>query len=258
MKKNNFFDNIRKSVSSFVKNSTDNITNIARETVARIIPRRVSSEPKEEPRNLVESPRVAEKPRDEKRLSAEGIEIDFSTRETVRSIEQELSGTRKAKEIAKELGISVQKWVSIRGKIRKGDLYGDAILERLESTKNSLDNSFEKFVEVEYTYTNPDGTHETRRGEVVFFPDEDRLKEKVPYSRSIKTVYTFSDAKNYWGQIGGGAEYFGIVSIGKGNYQVVDLRNQNEYNNRGKMNGEIRAKKILKNLNRGRIENEDE
>ncbi len=252
MAKGNLFDRFRNTVSSFIKQSSENITNIAKDTVGRIIPRRVS-------RAVNEIPRIeTEAPQPQIKLSSEGLPLDVSTRGDIQRIESEISGTRKAKEIAKELGISTQKWVALRKRIRSGDLYGDALLEKLGGARTNLENSFEKFVSVEYTYTNPDGTHTTRSGEVVYFPNEDRLREKLPQARAIKTMYTFSDAKNYWGQIGGGAEYFGIVSIGNGNYQVVDLRDQKEYNNRGKIDGEIRAKKILKNLGHGRIENEDE
>lgn len=252
MKKNNFFGKIGKLVSYFVKQSSENITNIAREITGRVIPRRVSRVNNEPPRVTIDDPR---KPA---LLSAEGLEIDISTRGDVQKIENEISASRKPKEIANELGISTQKWVALRKKIRNGDLYGDALLEKLDGARTNLENNFEKFVAVEYIYTNPDGTHTTKSGEVVYYPKEERLKEKIPYIRAIKTVHTFSDAKNYWGQIGGGAEYFAIVNIGNGNYQVVDLRDQTEYNNRGKIDGEIKAKKILKKLRHGRIENEDE
>ncbi len=252
MAKNSIFDRIKNSVANVIQQTQKTVSDFTRKTIERITPRQTSATVAD----VIQPP--VEHPQKPAMLSAEGEALDLSTVASVQQAERELSGSRKAKDIANEFGVSVQKWVSIRNKIRKGDLYGESILERLATIKENLSNAFEQLVDVEYTYTNPDGTHETRTGSIVYFPNVDRLNEKVPYGRKIKLLHTFSDAKNYWGQIGGGAEYFGIVNIGNGEYQIVDLRNQTEYNNRGKMNGEIRAQKILKNIEKGKIKNEDE
>lgn len=95
---------------------------------------------------------------------------------------------------------------------------------------------------------------EGKEGGVYYYKYHEDLLKDAPESKVVKTVGDYKQARAWWGEIGGGSVYFVISRVkatGKGNegkykYQVVDIRTNDERNNRkGKLSGAAQAREQI-------------
>lgn len=66
------------------------------------------------------------------------------------------------------------------------------------------------------------------------YPDDKTLKEEVDYIRELKRFSSFSEARDWWSGVSGGADYFVIGRVasqrqpGKYIYKIYDIRTPEE------------------------------
>lgn len=166
------------------------------------------------------------------------ISQDRRTIPSVQRLAKELQKTGRPSEVARELGISHQRWTAIRKKIEKGEAYGPELRESLKQAITGIAPDHE----IKYS---PNGS------QYDFFKDAATLgKLKITWAKVV-TPGGFKDleeAEEWWEKIGGGAAYFVISSRtqdGKKRYFVYDIRTASELKSKGKLKNMIRARKII-------------
>jgi hypothetical protein len=192
-----------------------------------------------------------------KSSAAKNISFDKRTVRSTQSAEKLLSGKYKASQIAQDLGIKTQKWVSIRKQIREGKIFSpeirDYLRQEIQVKKEEIKQEKQKYREEKpYLYKvkieNEDGTTVTRRAWV--YPSMDNLKENVPWAQEIKLLPDLKQAAEWWATISAGADYFVLAAAGDGGFWVVDIRTPEEKTaEKGKLNGATRAREILEKYN---------
>jgi len=167
------------------------------------------------------------------------ISHDRRTIRSVKRLTKELTINARPKEIAQELGISTQKWLSIKKKIEAGQAYGP---ELRESLKQAVAGAV------------PD--HEIREApggmSFDYFPNDSKLTRLIHWSHKVtqRGYDTIDQAAEWWERIGGGADYFVISSTvskktGRKTYNVYDIRTPSEIKSKGHLKNIIRAREII-------------
>jgi len=165
---------------------------------------------------------------------------DKRTIRSTQRIVKEISQQSRPKQIARELGISTQKWVSIRKKIQEGKAYSPELRESLKQAAVGLAPAHE-------VKESPGGMFYD------YFQDIGELdKIKIRWAKSItpRGFDTLDQAAEWWERIGGGADYFVIAAsvskrTGRKLYKVYEIRTAGEIKNKGKLKNMIRAREII-------------
>jgi hypothetical protein len=166
------------------------------------------------------------------------ISQDRRTIPSVQRLAKEIQKTGRPSEVARELGISHQKWTAIRKKIEKGEAYGPELRESLKQAITGIAPDHE----IKYS---PNGS------QYDFFKDDSVLAAlKITWRKDVTPggYKTEKEAAEWWEKIGGGAAYFVISSItqgGKRKFHVYDIRTASELKNKGKASGITRARRIM-------------
>jgi hypothetical protein len=140
---------------------------------------------------------------------------DKRTVKSTQRAARELAAGRSPKEVADQLGISVQKWTSLKKQIDRGDIYGPEIKSRLAAAKT------------EYLTT----PQQMENG-VFYFPDLNKLK-KTTHVDMIKGFPELSDALEWWESIVASDTYIAIAEK-NGMYYVVGLGKRSQRPQKGR------------------------
>jgi len=154
---------------------------------------------------------------------------DKRTVKSTQRAARELAQGRSPKAIADQLGISVQKWTSLKKQIDRGDIYGPEIKTHLESAKK------------EYLTT----PQQMENG-VYYFPDLNKLK-KTTHVDMIKGFPELDDALEWWESIVASDTYIAIAEK-NGMYYVVGLGKRSQRPQKGRTHetgGKNRVKQLL-------------
>jgi hypothetical protein len=172
---------------------------------------------------------------------AKEISRDRRTIRSVKRITREITTSARPSQIARELGISYQKWTPIRLKIEAGEVYGPELRESLKQVKTGVLPEHE-------VRESPNGS------KYDYFQNENTLEKiKIRWWKKVtpRGFDTLDQAAEWWERIGGGADYFAIASsaskrTGRKIYNVYDIRTAGEIKNKGKLRNMIRAREIIR------------
>lgn len=154
---------------------------------------------------------------------------DKRTVKSTQRAARELATGRRPKEIADQLGISVQKWNSLKKQIEQGEIYGPEI-------KNQLENARQEYLT----------TPQQQENGVYFFPDLNKLK-KTTHVDMIKGFPELEDALEWWESIVASDTYIAIAEK-NGMYYVVGLGKRSQRPQKGRTHetgGGNRVKQLL-------------
>lgn len=144
--------------------------------------------------------------------------------------------------VARELGISTQKYTALKRIVEKGKIASPALSEVLENVGRDLRTNITVARTGDYIADN--GRHykiNYRQASTDF------IKSKMKFATSIKPggFADLQSALNWLGGVTGGAEYFWLARDNNGRYFVYDVRTASEKNNKGGAGGSLKANAIF-------------
>lgn len=170
-------------------------------------------------------------------------------------LERELSAEARPSTIAAELGISTQKWVSLRRGIRAGRVANPNVADLIGRTAEEGIGR-PQLAKIEYIADVPHKGRRKAEGQV-WETGEAWVKENAPWMRDLKPG-GFADKKsamNWWGNAGAGSQYFALVHKkykgGRTRYHIYDMRTAKELASKGTGKENARALRAVKLLKGG-------
>lgn len=171
--------------------------------------------------------------------------LDRRSLKSSRALVADLGTLGRPSEIARGLGVSTQKYVAIRRGIEAGKI-GSPVLNDL------LREGRAKIVELsdrprsergEYRPEKPVGKRREFKVDYIQ-AGEEFVRSKMRFATKIKTFASLQSARNWYGGVTGGKEYFWIVKNKRGGYSIYDVRTAAERSRKG-ITGKSRAQRVL-------------
>ncbi len=157
----------------------------------------------------------------------------------------------KPSEVAREMGISTQKYTTLRRQVEEGKVSSSSLNDTLEQVSETLKETSEKTKEIAgYPHEEEDEyiTEAPVRGKRKFKIDyaiasEDFVNKKMKWAAPIKRGMSRQSALNWFGNVTGGKEYFWIVKDDNGRYSIYDVRTAAERgaSKKGTVSGNTKA-----------------
>lgn len=163
-----------------------------------------------------------------------------------RALVGELAGLGRPSEIAAGLGVSTQKYVALRRGIESGRIASPVLTDLLRETKTRVLEASDRPKAESGTYRPERPVGRKKDFKVDYIQaGEEFVRGKMRFATKIKQFASLQSARNWYGAVTGGKEYFWIVKNKRGGYSIYDVRSAAERSRRGRAGKTTRAQQIL-------------